>query len=183
MSDFLGIDSRDGMGGFIQDQKKDPEWIEIFPYGVTIGADESRPVLIFKDKTEKQVLPVWINPQEAHIAMTQVAGRRITQSPHTLAFRFLKESQVVVEKCHFVKIQGHHQFIDVHFKTKRGSKVLEARAGDVMSFCLHSKARFYCTIDHMIQSRQLNMEIDHLASQRTAGDVNVVFDGDDRYMN
>ena len=155
------------------------EWIEIFPYGVTIGADESRPVMIFKDKSEKHVLPVWITGQEAQIAMAQVSGRRILNSPHELTFRYLKEKKVKIEKCLFIRIKGHHQYVEVHFKEKRQVIKIEARAEDVMSFCLHSETKFYCTIDHMNNSRKLNMEVDAMRAQMSADmPVNIIVDSE-----
>ncbi len=51
------------------DLKSKSDWIEMFPFGVALGASQMRPVMIFKDKAEKRVLPVWLSPMDAGIAV------------------------------------------------------------------------------------------------------------------
>ena len=70
-------------------QSKD-EWVEIFPYGVTIAADDRRPVLIFKDSKEKIVLPVWLSTLDAHMALSGDSEGLRSQSSHGVSLKVLK---------------------------------------------------------------------------------------------
>jgi len=164
-------------------KSKTPKWIEIHPYGVTMGADESRPVMIFKDDEGEHILPIWITPQEAHLCMSQVSGHTSSDSPHNMTFRYFEESHIEVEECRFVSIKGHNQYVDLHFRSLEGRKVLQGLARDMMSFCLHSDAKFYATADHMTQSRRAT--IDREISEATSMDTSlrVRIEGDERYLN
>lgn len=126
--------------------------IEIFPYGVTMGADRSRPVMLFRDGKSDVVVPVWLSPLEAGIAITQ---NHTSQggSPHGLGLAMVKALNLQVEKCVFVEMKGSHQFVDVHFSGSRKLKVLRLRAEQAVSFCLQAKVRFYCTRAFVVACR------------------------------
>src|SRR4051812_26510776 len=91
--------------------KSKSEWIEVFPFGVAIGANNVRPVMIFKDKAEKRVLPVWMSPLDAGIAVSQDKS----PSPHELSCQILSAFGLKLEKCLFKSVKGHHQFVELHF--------------------------------------------------------------------
>lgn len=146
------------------------EWIEMFPFGVAMGANRTRPVMIFKDKNEKRVLPVWLSHMDAGIAVAQsaISHHVITNasgSPHELSWRVLAALGIKLEKCLFKKVTGHHQYVELHFKTKSGRRLpqalqtLETRADDAISFCLRSGCKFYSTFDYIEKSRILEGEV------------------------
>lgn len=130
------------------------EWIEMFPFGVAIGASQSRPVMIFKDKSEKRVLPVWLSPIDAGIAVSQ-NGVVESSSPHELSAKILETLGVKLEKCLFREIRGHWQYVELHFSGSRKLKMMEAKAEDVISFCMRAGCKFFATIDYMEKSRVL----------------------------
>lgn len=165
------------------------EWIEMFPFGVAMGANQVRPVMIFKDKGEKRVLPVWLSHMDAGIAVAQSAvSHHVTTtasgSPHELSWQILTELGIVLEKCLFKKVTGHHQYVELHLRAKSGRKLpvklqsLEARADDAISFCLRSGCKFYATVDYIEKSRVLEGEMVHIASDRLSQQTNP-----HKYMN
>lgn len=152
------------------DLKSKTEWIEVFPFGVAMGANHVRPVMIFKDKEEKRVLPVWLTPMDAGIAVTQGhtsygQGRPGDGSPHEISFQLLAALGVRLQKCLFKRVKGHHQYVELHFVSDSAKKktsplqILESRADDAISFCLRAGCRFYATVDYMERSRVLESEI------------------------
>ncbi len=149
-------------------QSKD-EWLQIFPYGVTIGLDQSRPVLVFKDKSEKHVLPVWLNSLDAGIAMAVSGDSRNLESPHSLSHEIFKNSKVQFKKCLFKSVKGHHQFVEVHFENEKKHPPVELRADYTMSLCLQEKVQFYCTIKHMERCRQLDVEMEQVNVAKQVG--------------
>ncbi len=136
------------------DLKSKSDWIEMFPFGVALGASQMRPVMIFKDKAEKRVLPVWLSPMDAGIAVTQSATQ-IEGSPHTLAVEILNKLGVKLEKCLFHEVRGHRQFVELHFAGAKKFKSIVARADDAISFCMRAGCRFYATVDYIERSRIL----------------------------
>lgn len=146
------------------------EWIEVFPFGVAMGANNLRPVMIFKDKAEKRVLPVWLSHMDAGIAISQggspySSSARVAGSPHELSWHVLSLLNISLEKCIFKKVKGHHQYVELHFKSltkkklPKGLENVESRADDAISFCLRAGCKFYATIDYIERSRVLEGEM------------------------
>ncbi|MCB0365736.1 MAG: bifunctional nuclease family protein [Bdellovibrionaceae bacterium] len=138
----------------------DQEWIQVYPYGVTLAADQSRPIMIFKDEQEKLTLPVWLSPVDAGISLTQAMNRTTPSTPHSLTQKMLGQVGVALKKCLFVDIKGHHQIVQLHFEGHPKLKVITHRADESLSFCLHAKAEFFAQRWFFDQSRQLNAELE-----------------------
>ncbi len=147
------------------------EWIEMFPFGVAMGANQMRPVMIFKDKEERRVLPVWLSHMDAGIAVAQSSPgshqvtTSVSGSPHELSWFVLGTLGVALESCIFKKVTGHHQYVELNFKASAGKRLptklqrLEARADDAISFCLRSGCKFFATFDYIEKSRVLEGEM------------------------
>jgi bifunctional DNase/RNase len=159
--------------------KSKSEWIEMFPFGVAMGANQLRPVMIFKDKDERRVLPVWLSHMDAGIAVAQsTPTHNVTSnasgSPHELSWQVLTELGIALEKCLFKKVTGHHQFVELQFSAKGQRKLpakllqFEARADDAISFCLRSGCQFFATVDYIEKSRVLEGEIGLVANEKMA---------------
>jgi bifunctional DNase/RNase len=129
-------------------------WIEVFPFGVAVGAEHVRPVMIFKDKAKKKVLPVCLSPIDAGIAVSQSAIEN-ESSPHDLAWRILTKVGVKLEKCFFTEVKGHHQYVELRFSGHKDLAALEARADDAISFCLQGGCQFFTTTEYIEKSRVL----------------------------
>lgn len=153
------------------------EWVEIFPYGLALAPDASRPVMIFKDESEQRVLPVWLTPLEAGIAVSQSGGALIDASPHNLTWKILKPLDVNLQKCFFTELKGHHQFVRLQFSGSEKLKSLESRADEAISFCLSTACRFFCRVDFFDTCRVMDANL--MASQ----DLEQLNVGDMPYMN
>lgn len=148
------------------DLRSRKEWIELFPYGLAIAADASRPVMIFKDEDEQKVLPVWLSPLDAGIAVTQSGGAQTDSSPHNLTWKILSPLGVKLEKCFFTELRGHHQFVNLQFSGSDKLKTLESRADEAISFCLSTECRFFCRIEFIESCRVMDANL--LAAQELA---------------
>lgn len=164
----------------LQAKSKD-DWIELFPYGVTLGVDQSRPILIFKDKHEKYVLPVQLSPQDAGLAINEKSPRVSGNSPHVAAFEIMKHLDLKLDRCVFKNIKGHHQFVDLFFTGSDELKKLHLRADSVMSFCLHSETKYFCCLEYIKESRQLDAEMNE--SEHMHVGINPVVHPEGRYLN
>ena len=142
-----------------QDLRSKNEWIEIFPYGLALAPDASRPVMIFKDESEQKVLPVWLSPLDAGIAMTQSGGTLTDASPHNLTWKILKPLGLKLEKCFFVELKGHHQFVRLQFSGSDVIKSLESRADEAISFCLSTDCRFFCRLEFIEACRVMDSSL------------------------
>ena len=156
------------------------DWIEIFPYGVAMGADEERPVLIFKDETQRYVLPVWISAQDAQFC-AGLSLRRVN-TPADVSLKVLHGADIALEKCLFTDLKGQHQIVELIFSGKSRLKNMVMQADDVMSFCLTAQTQFFCTPEHMKRSQRIDSEIQenvNIGRVNPRGKVIVP----DRYLN
>ena len=133
------------------------EWIELFPYGVTMSADSSRPIMLFKDKDQEKVLPVSLSSLDAGITLHQNANHfSSTQSPYSLTWRILKPLKIFLKECRFTHLKGAFQYVELVFEGHPKLKTLEARADEAVSFCLSTNCKFFCQDDYFEQCRILD---------------------------
>ena len=163
--------------------KDKDELIEIFPYGVTMSLDGSRPVMIFKDKSEKYILPVWLNQIEANIAINQGQLGDGQKSPHEAALCIFKSLNIEIDSCVFDEIRGQHQYLKINYVQDELKKQLQFRAEDILSFCLESQCQFFCTINHMNNSRKINVEIENTKSKLAFENQNNIMAPRGVYLN
>jgi hypothetical protein len=133
--------------------------IELEPFGLTSGIDKTRPVLLLREKGGEAVLPVWLSPVDAGIALSQHNTQTFAISPHDITLQALGVLGVVPESCHFTELRGHQQYVELRFQGSRKLKALKARADHAVSFCLQAKMKFYCSRDYLNKCRQVESEL------------------------
>lgn len=134
-------------------------WVELHAFGVAFGTPAMRPVLIFKDEDDKRALPVWLTPLEANLVIDEVSPDSLGDSPNAVGSEILKEAGIRVEKCIFTDLVGNRQYVNLELSGHPEKTSMRFRADHSMSFCLHSKARFFCTEEFIEQCRDLNEEL------------------------
>ena len=125
------------------------DWVELFPYGVSVASSEGRPVLILKDRREESALPVWLHPS----ALGQ------GEEAHEFTRHLLAAFKVRVTHCQINEINGHRQYATIYFEGHPTVTSLRVRADLSMSFCLAVKARFYSTRTFMMRCRDVDAEM------------------------
>ncbi len=133
--------------------------VEVFPYGITVGAEGSRPVLIFKDEEKRESLPVWVHPVDAGLVALNTEGSALPFSSHHVTSKLFDFMKLKMTSCIFVELVGHHQYVDLLFSGAKKVK-LRMRADSVMSLCLYLKARFFCTKKFIGACREVSVEME-----------------------
>lgn len=163
-------------------KKKKNDWVEMFPYGVTISPDGSRPLMLFKDKQEKRVLPVWLSHLDAGIAIRENGMMSdLNESPYHITWKILDPLGIKLRKCFFMEIRGHHQFVELHFEGHPKLKTLECRADESVSFCMSRKAQFFCKPSFIDRCQVLESEMETV-SDRVLHNPNILTKNH-QYMN
>lgn len=137
--------------------------LELEAFGMATGMDRARPVMLFREKGGESVLPVWLSPVDAGIALTQHNVQAFAMSPHDVTLNILKELGVGVESCRFTEVKGHQQYVEIKFSGSRKLKEMKVRADHAISFCLQARAKFYCTRDYLEQCREVDADIENMA--------------------
>lgn len=147
----------------------DPNWVELFPQGISVGGTVGRPVLILKDQHGVDVLPVWMNPIDAGVALAELSQGASGSTPHAVTRRILQALDLKIEACVFVELIGHHQFVLLKFAGHPGLKALRVRADEAMSFSLQARAKFYSTREYMARCRDMDAELTKLENGLAGG--------------
>ncbi len=138
--------------------------IELEPFGLTSGMDKERPVMLFREAGGSAVLPVWLSPLDAGIALTQHSAQTSVMSPHDVPLKALSTAGVKLESCYFNEVRGHLQYVKLNFSGSRKLKSLNARADHAISFCLQARTKFYCTRDYLQRCRDVEVELGSVKS-------------------
>ena len=156
----------------------DADWIELFPHGITVTSSIGRPVLVLKDQQQSHVLPVWMNPIDAGVALQELANGN-GASPHMVVRQLMERLGIKVESCAFVDLIGHHQYVLLTFKASKGIELgiepgielapMRLRAEEAMSFCLQSRAKFFSTQAYMARCRDVDADMEKLESRLATG--------------
>lgn len=136
--------------------------IQLEPFGLTAGMDRQRPVMLFREKGGEAVLPVWLSPVDAGIALTQHDVQAFAMSPHDVTLKVLSELGVRVKSCRFCEVVGHQQYVELKFSGPQKLKPMRFRADHAVSFCLQARAKFYCTREYLETCREVDAALERL---------------------
>ena len=140
-------------------------WLELEPWGVSVGADEPRPSMLFRVIGSEQVVPIFISPGEAAVMLSRNQAQQ--SSPHGAALISIDNLGYKASECRFIEMQGHHVFVEVTLApVKKGKRkqVIKARADQALSFCLESGVKFLCQESLLRQMRDLKLDMDALGN-------------------
>lgn len=136
--------------------------IELEPFGMNAGLDKQRPVMLFREKGGEAVLPVWLSPVDAGIALTQHNVQAFAMSPHDVTLKVLGQLGIQVKSCRFCEVRGHQQYVELTFKGSRKLKPMRFRADHAVSFCLQARVKFYCTREYLETCREVDAALERL---------------------
>lgn len=153
-ADFLFSKGQDEKVSFL-----DEELIELKPYGMSLNNETTRPFLILKDHTGRFTLPVGINQIEAGVTLTQSSPATSFGTPHVFSEKLLNSLDIKIDKCIFVEINGHHQYVRVYMSGHPRYQSMKLKAEDAMSLCLHLKVPLFATASFIHRSKVMTAEV------------------------
>lgn len=154
------VEDQDGEETFHQD-----ELVQLFPFGVSFGADSQRPFLLLKDASHEHTLPVAINALEAGVTLTQSNPLAVPASPHRFTGELMKSLAIEARQCVFVQIKGANQFVRVYLSGHPSVSSIRLRADEAMSLCLHLNIPIFASKAFIGRSKVLSAEIEGLGRE------------------
>jgi bifunctional DNase/RNase len=149
-----------------QDERVDfdeKDLIELFPFGLSLANDSTRPFMILKDKQQEMTLPVALNQIEAGVTLSQSSHSMVPVSLHTFSERLLESLNIKIDRCVFVEIKGVHQYVRLYMSGHSQYHSMKFRADEVMSLCFHLKIPIFATKNFINRSKIMSAEIVILA--------------------
>lgn len=133
--------------------------------GIYIDPKSNVPIVVLKDKTTKNILPIWIGPLEASSILIEL--EHITPPrpmTHDLFVNFIKQNNFKVKKIIITDLKNNTYFAKIFYKCGLRTKELDARPSDAISIALRMKTPLFVNkqvIENTVQlsgDKDKNME-------------------------
>ncbi|AFY01734.1 DUF151 domain-containing protein [Bdellovibrio bacteriovorus] len=136
------------------------ELVQLFPYGLSVTTDATRPFLLFKDEAHQYTLPVAVSAIDAGVAMSQSNKMILESSPHKFTALMLESLGIEIKQAVFVEIKGAHQYLRLYISGHPQTNSLKLRADEAMSLCLYLGVPLFATKSFIGRSRVMNAEVE-----------------------
>lgn len=118
--------------------------LEMFPYGMAYGFNGARPVMLFRDESNRHVLPVWVSALDAAVISNMRSPTDVTQSPHMPSVDLVLRMGYKLTACVFHEMKGPSLYCRLQYQ-RDGLPAFESevRAELSMSYCMAHETRFF----------------------------------------
>lgn len=134
--------------------------VQLFPYGLSVSTDVSRPFLLLKDEAHQYTLPVAVSPIDAGVALAQSNKTILESSPHKFTALLLQSLGVEIKQAVFVEIKGSHQFLRLYISGNPHLSSLKIRSDEAMSLCLYLGVPLFATRSFIGRSRVMSASVE-----------------------
>lgn len=112
--------------------------------GITIDPLTNEPILVLRDASTDNILPVWIGVLEARAIAAEMEKIRFSRPmTHDLIINILKDVRVKVEKIEVTDLRDSVYYACIHMGTDEGHVVVDSRPSDAIALALRMSAPIY----------------------------------------
>lgn len=133
--------------------------VALFPFGLSLNQDATRPILLLKDAQHDLTLPVAINPLEAGATLSQTSSQVNPSTPHRFTQLLLSSLNIEIKQCVFVQVKGVHQYVRIYFSGHPYVNSLKLRADEAMSLCVSLNVPLFASRKIIEASKMMTAEI------------------------
>jgi uncharacterized protein len=132
--------------------------IEMQVYGLALDEATQVPILILKDKEEKNVLPIWIGAMEA-VAISLVLNDIKVPRPmtHDLLLRTIEQLGAEVKNVTIVDLKEGTYYAEVIVTVDEDTITIDSRPSDAIALALRAKAPIFTeqkVLDQVVSVRK-----------------------------
>ena len=132
--------------------------VRLFPYGLSVTTDVTRPLLLLKDESHQHTLPVAVSAIDAGVALSQSNKMSLESSPHKFTAKLMQSLGIEIKQAVFVEIKGSHQFLRLYISGMPKKNSMKLRADEAMSLCLYLDVPIFATTSFIGRSRVMSAE-------------------------
>jgi len=133
-------------------------FIEMTITALAIDPFTNSPVVILKDKDEKNTLPIWIGPLEASAIAMEMEGIEFARPmTHDLMCDILGKLEVKVEKVMITDLADNTYYARIILFSGEKEFVIDARPSDSMAIALRTKSPIYVDEKVLEASKQIEV--------------------------
>ena len=132
------------------------ETFNITPHGLSLGQGTFKSAMIFKDKKEVEVLPIWLGSNEANILVQGAQLNPREGSVHAATLKIFEALGIVLQSVYFNEISNNTQYAEI-LAVQGGQKLrVRLRAQDALPLALQMGCTFQTNQEIVEKSRTLN---------------------------
>lgn len=164
MKEFLNFENLKTQIVFANDSHEEETFhqndlVRLFPYGLSVTTDVSRPFLLLKDEAHQYTLPVAVTPIDAGVALSQNNKMVLESSPHKFTALLMESLGIEIKQAVFVEIKGAHQYLRLYISGSAQMNSMKLRADEAMSLCLYLGVPLFATKTFIGRSRVMSAEL------------------------
>ena len=118
------------------------DFIEVNPHGLVGGMMPDLCLMVFKEKKGAKRFALPLSYLQGQISLHQNMNQ---EDPFRFIGEILNTMKLNLEKCYFFKDSRGVIFAKLVFTSPEGEKSFNVKAGEALSFAVHSGAKFFCT--------------------------------------
>src|SRR5260221_627546 len=104
----------------------------VFPHGLSLGQGSFRPAIIFKDKAEQEILPIWLDPVEANLLLAATQQQIKDASAHKASLKIFEALVVKLESIYFDGVTSSTQMATVTAMQAKKQVEVKVRAAEAI---------------------------------------------------
>jgi len=123
------------------------KWLRLYPHGLVQGLSEVKPILLFCDKKERDLFPLWVDYIEMDSLHHYFTDNEEAFHPYQTPIKILKELGWEIDRICFTKIDGYRVYATLVLIKDGKEKSFTERAEDLILMALNAKAKIYTSRD------------------------------------
>lgn len=132
-------------------------FIEMKVAGITLDPMTKMPIVILKDSSGENALPIWIGIAEASAIATQLEKIDLARPmTHDLLRNILNELNVRLEKVEVTDLRDNTYFAILHLKVDGETVPVDSRPSDAIALALRTESPIFVDEDVLNKSRQID---------------------------
>lgn len=148
-------------------KSKQDKFIEVRVTGLTIDPFTNMPIIILKDREEKNALPIWIGLIEASAIATELEKIELSRPmTHDLMRSILTELVARVERVEVHDLQDNTFYARIFLISPDGKElIIDSRPSDAIALALRMKAPIFVAKVVMEKSRKVDLSAENFDTE------------------
>jgi len=132
-------------------------FIEMKVAGITLDPMTKMPIVILKDSSGENALPIWIGIAEASAIATQLEKIDLARPmTHDLLRNILNELDVRLERVEVTDLRDNTYFAILHLKVDGETVPVDSRPSDAIALALRTESPIFVHEEVLNKSRQID---------------------------
>lgn len=134
-------------------------FIEMKVCGIMLDPLTQVPIVILKDKDEKETLPIWIGLVEASAIAMELEKVKIHRPlTHDLLKNILEQLKVSVVKIEITDLRDNTYYALIHLNTGEAVMAVDSRPSDAIALALRTDSPIFVAKSVLEKSKHLDKE-------------------------